>query len=76
MRLFPADGVPKGWVVRPWNDLKAPADPGVQWQVIDGVLNGSEPRGTWLVSEVEYGDFVLNGEVIQDINAKKQRSSR
>jgi hypothetical protein len=62
IRLFPDDGVPKGWVVRQWNDLKAPADPGVEWKVIDGVLNGSEPRGTWLVSEAEYGDFVLKFE--------------
>ena len=59
---FPQDGVPQGWVVRQWNDLKLPADPGVEWKVIDGVLHGSEPRGTWLVSEQEYGDFVLKFE--------------
>ena len=60
--LFPEDGVPKGWVVRTWNDLRTPADTGVQWKVVDGVLLGSEPRGTWLVSEKEYGDFVLKFE--------------
>jgi hypothetical protein len=60
--LFPADGVPKGWLVRKWDDLKAPADAGVVWKVENGVLNGSEPRGTWLVSEAEYTDFVLEFE--------------
>jgi hypothetical protein len=60
--LFPEDGVPQGWVVRQWSDRQAPADPGVAWQVSDGVLHGSEPRGTWLVSQREYG------EVIQDVD--------
>jgi len=60
--LFPEDGVPKGWVVRQWNDLKAPAAAGVVWQVKDGILHGSDPRGTWLVSEKEYGDFILEFE--------------
>lgn len=60
--LFPEDGIPKGWTVRKWNDLKDPADPGVVWTVKDGVLHGSEPRGTWLISEKEYGDFVLEFE--------------
>lgn len=60
--LFPQDGVPKGWLVRKWNDLKDPADAGVVWKVQDGVLHGSEPRGTWLISEKEYGDFVLEFE--------------
>ena len=60
--LFPQDGVPKGWLVRKWNDLKDPADAGVNWKVEEGVLHGSEPRGTWLVSEREYGDFVLEFE--------------
>jgi hypothetical protein len=57
--LFPKDGVPEGWLVRAWDDLGKPADLGVVWQVKDGVLHGSEPRGTWLVSEKEYADFVL-----------------
>lgn len=60
--LFPADGVPDGWVVRRWNDVSQPADDGVTWNVTDGVLRGSEPRGTWLVSEKEYGDFVFEFE--------------
>jgi Domain of Unknown Function (DUF1080) len=60
--LFPEDGVPKGWTVRKWNELKEAADPGVVWKVEKGVLHGSEPRGTWLISEKEYGDFVLEFE--------------
>jgi hypothetical protein len=60
--LFPTDGLPDGWVVRRWNDVSQPADDGVAWKVTDGVLRGSEPRGTWLVSAKEYGDFVLEFE--------------
>lgn len=60
--LFPNDGVPEGWTVRKWDNVKNPADAGVVWQVKDGVLHGSEPRGTWLVSEREYGDFALEFE--------------
>jgi hypothetical protein len=48
--------------VRQWSDLNAPADAGVVWKVVNGVLHGSEPRGTWLVSEKEYGDFILQFE--------------
>ncbi len=58
-RLFTEDGVPKGWSVRQWDDLKKPAEAGVVWKVENGVLNGSEPRGTWLISDKEYGDFIL-----------------
>src|SRR3712207_4723613 len=58
--LFPDKGEPKGWVVRAWNDVSKPAEEGAKWVVDeDGVLHGSEPRGTWLMSEKEYGDFVL-----------------
>ena len=57
--LFPDDGVPKGWVVRKWDNVKDSADPGVLWKVQNGVLHGSEPRGTWLLSAKEYADFVL-----------------
>lgn len=60
--LFPGDGTPEGWLVRRWDDLAKPADTGVVWQVKDGVLHGSEPRGTWLISEKEYADFVLEFE--------------
>lgn len=61
-RLFAKDGVPAGWVVRKWDDVSKPAEPGVVWNVREGVLQGSEPRGTWLMSEKEYGDFVLRFE--------------
>jgi hypothetical protein len=60
--LFPGDGIPEGWVVRQWDDLKKPADEGAVWKVKEGVLHGSDPRGTWLVSEKQYGDFVLEFE--------------
>lgn len=61
--LFPADGVPKGWVVREWNDLAKPAPAGVVWTVKDGVLQPGKQRGTWLVSEKTYADFILEFEV-------------
>ena len=58
--LFPDKGEPKGWAVRAWDDVSKPGPEGAKWHVDDdGVLHGSEPRGTWLVSEKEYGDFVL-----------------
>ncbi|HXG49644.1 MAG TPA: DUF1080 domain-containing protein [Methylomirabilota bacterium] len=60
--LFPADGIPKGWTVRKWNDVSEPADAGIRWEVKGGVLHGGEPRGTWLMSEQEYGDFTLRFE--------------
>lgn len=60
--LFPDDGVPKGWKVSAWDDVSKPAPEGAVWKVQDGVLHGSEPRGTWLVSEKEYGDFELEYE--------------
>jgi hypothetical protein len=60
--LFPKDGVPKGWVVREWNDLSKPVKD-AQWAVKDGVLQSTKRRGTWLVSEKEYGDFVLEFEI-------------
>ena len=60
--LFPEDGVPKGWTVRRWDDIGKPADPDVVWKVSDGVLHGGKRRGTWLISEREYGDFVLKYE--------------
>ena len=63
MPLFPADGPPKGWVVTEWNDLARPAAKGVTWAVKDGVLTPGKIRGTWLVSEKEYADFVLEFEI-------------
>jgi hypothetical protein len=61
--LFPTPGVPTGWIVRAWDDVSKPAPAGALWKVDgDGVLHGSEPRGTWLVSEKTYGDFILEFE--------------
>jgi hypothetical protein len=58
--LFKEKGAPKGWTVRAWDDVSKPGPEGAQWTVDEqGVLHGSEPRGTWLVSDKEYGDFVL-----------------
>lgn len=60
--LFADNGVPKGWIVTSWNDLSKPPEQEVEWTVKDGVLTSGAPRGTWLVSEKEYGDFVLEFE--------------
>ena len=32
------------------------------WKVENGVLHGGEPRGSWLMSEREYTDFILEYE--------------
>lgn len=60
--LFEDSGSLADWSVRRWNDVADAADAGVQWTLTDGVLRGSEPRGTWLISEREYGDFILDFE--------------
>jgi hypothetical protein len=60
--LFSNDGVPAGWLVRRWDDVSKPPDASAEWTVQDGVLIGGEPRGTWLMSEKEYGDFELQFE--------------
>ncbi len=60
--LFPVNGAPTGWVVREWNDLSKPVE-GVEWTVENGVLHSGKKRGTWLVSEKEYGDFILECEI-------------
>jgi 3-keto-disaccharide hydrolase len=57
--LFPTDGPPKGWVVREWNDVSKVAPDGTQWTVKNGVLQPGQKRGTWLMSEREYADFIL-----------------
>ncbi|HUG91885.1 MAG TPA: DUF1080 domain-containing protein [Planctomycetaceae bacterium] len=60
--LFRDDGAPKGWLVTTWNDLAKPAE-GVKWTVRDGVLHSGRERGTWLVSEKQYADFILEFEI-------------
>jgi hypothetical protein len=57
-KLFPRDGRPQEWTVGQWNDVSKPAE-GAHWQVVEGVLHGSEPRGTWLMSKRQYENFVL-----------------
>jgi hypothetical protein len=61
--LFPSEGVPAGWRVTQWNDLGKPAPAGMVWTVRDGILRSSAQRDNWLVSEKEYGDFVLEFEI-------------
>jgi hypothetical protein len=63
VKLFLADGVPQGWVVTEWNDVSKKAPKGVTWEVKDGVLTSGNKRGTWLISEKEYADFVLEFEI-------------
>ncbi len=58
--LFPEDGSLKGWVIGEWNDVSKPGKGA--WRVEKGVLHAEKPRGTWLMSEKEYGDFVLEYE--------------
>jgi hypothetical protein len=58
--LFAKDGVPDGWLVRSWSDVnKPPVEPNTKWIVEEGVLHGGEPRGSWLLSKKQYGDFIL-----------------
>ena len=57
--LFPKDGTPKEWLVRSWSDVSKPVDPNAVWVVKDGILQGGEPRGSWLLSKRQYGDFIL-----------------
>src|SRR5688572_18524747 len=61
--LFPAEGVPKGWSVREWSDVAKKVPDGNDWTVKDGVLHSGKNRGTWLVSEKEYADFILEFEI-------------
>ncbi|WP_337174500.1 DUF1080 domain-containing protein [Paludisphaera sp.] len=61
--LFPDEGAPKGWLVRAWDDLGNEAGPDSEWTVKDGVLRAGDRRGTWLVSEKQYDDFVLEFEI-------------
>ena len=60
--LFTEEGAPKAWVVRAWNDVKDPPAQPTEWKIQKGVLHGGEPRGSWLMSEKEYGDFILEFE--------------
>jgi hypothetical protein len=60
--LFTQDGAPQGWLARAWNDVKDPPAQPTEWKVEKGILHGGEPRGSWLMSEEEYSDFILEFE--------------
>lgn len=69
--LFATPGaVTQGWTVRDWYNVADKPDRPVSWTVRDGILYGSgeansggkDWTGTWLLSEHEYGDFVLELE--------------
>lgn len=60
--LFPKDGKPEGVVIRDWADVANAAPQGAAWEVRDGVLRSTGTRGCWLLSEKEYGDFILEYE--------------
>src|SRR5438445_9625829 len=62
VRLFPNDGETKGWTVGTWNDVSKPMND-VHWTLKDGVLYSSKTRGNWLMSDKEYGDFILECEI-------------
>ena len=57
--LFPDRGAPKGWSARLWSDVSKPAPNGAGWAVGDDGVLRSDGRGSWLVSDAEFGDFVL-----------------
>lgn len=60
--LFPKDGAPDGFVVRHWSDISLPPQDAAEWKVENGTLTSLGARGCWLVSEKEYGDFILEYE--------------
>ena len=73
-KLFTRPGVVgEGWMVRNWTDVSEPPKWPVVWEVdADGILYGTgrySPGttgdrwiGTWLLSERQYGDFILELE--------------
>jgi hypothetical protein len=63
VNLFAKDGKPKDWTVRQWNDVAKEAGKDTDWTVKDGVLHSGKKRGTWIMSEKEYGDFTLEFEI-------------
>jgi outer membrane protein assembly factor BamB len=57
--LFASNGPPQGWTVRAWNEMRNPGPTGALWRVEGDLLHGSAERGSWLISNKEYGDFEL-----------------
>lgn len=62
--LFSENGEPKGWRVSAWDDVSKVGPTGAKWILKDGILHGSEPRGTWLISEKIYRDFYIEFEFL------------
>lgn len=60
--LFPDDAKLEDWVVTRWDDVSKPADEAAEWTLREGVLYGSDPRGTWLMSKQKYTNFELQFE--------------
>lgn len=60
--LFPKNGVPAGWTVRQWDDVSKKVA-NAPWTVRDGVLHSGQHRGTWLMSDKQYHDFILEFEI-------------
>ncbi|MGI8604794.1 MAG: 3-keto-disaccharide hydrolase [Verrucomicrobiales bacterium] len=60
--VFSKDGKPEGFRVGDWADVSRPAPEGADWTVKDGTLTGTGSRGSWLMSEKEFGDFILEYE--------------
>ena len=59
--LFPNDGVPTGWTTRHWAEVRDPVKEETNpWKVEGGVLNGNDSIGSWLLSEKEYSDFIVD----------------
>ncbi|MFM7150886.1 MAG: DUF1080 domain-containing protein, partial [Gemmataceae bacterium] len=46
-----------------WGDLSKLGPKDAVWSVKDGVLRTGKQRGSWLVSEKEYGDFILTFDI-------------
>lgn len=61
--LFQQSGTPSGWIVTEWSDLAKRVPKGTFWKVDAGVLYPAEKRGTWLISEKVYIDFILEFEI-------------
>jgi hypothetical protein len=71
--FFTTDGpVTEGWLTRDWTDVSKPPKWPVLWEVKEGILHGTSRFstgstgdkwiGTWLLTEREYSDFVLELE--------------
>ena len=71
--FFTEEGpITERWVTRDWEDISRPPKWPVFWEVRDGMLHGTGRYsvgasgekwiGTWLLSEREYSDFILEAD--------------